>query len=240
MPFRNLAGEYTATTGTSDVILTGAVGGYNTFELAGITNGEVVRYRITTYDLNNNRPTHSEDGIGAYNTATNTLARTTVESSTNAGAKITLTGLSVVVCTATRKDFPVLAVYYGSGIAANDATSNTLLDISTEWTDEQGIATLASDVITLTYDMWVRLSATVTLTSATAFNGKVNFTLGGVAIDYARGYTTAMGILADTIVLGPSMWQASATNTINIVVDNALGSTVTFTIEDVTIDGRLR
>jgi hypothetical protein len=104
MAFHNLAREYSTTTGTSDAVLTGAVPGFNTWELAGVTNGETVRYGITTYDTASHRPTHSEVGTGTYNTGTNTLARTTVISSTNAGSKITLTGLSEVFITFLAED----------------------------------------------------------------------------------------------------------------------------------------
>ena len=240
MPFRNLAREYSTTTGTSDCVLTGAVPGCNTWENAGVTNGEVVRYGIITYDTGSHRPTHSEVGVGSYNTATNTLARTAVESSTNSGSKITLTGLSEVYICPTRKDSSILAVYYGDVTAINNSTTDQTIDISTEWTDEHGLATVASDTITVNYNCWIRISATVTLSAAAAFNGKVNFTLGGVALDYARGYSTADGIQADTIVLGPSMWQATAGNTITVTVDNSLGATTNFTVEDVTLEAWLR
>lgn len=108
MTFHNLAREYTTTTGTADCVLTGAVPGCNTWVLAGVTNGESVRYGIITYDTSTHRPTHSEVGTGTFNTGTLTLARTTVEGSTNAGAKIVLTGLSeVYIC-------PAASYYNGS------------------------------------------------------------------------------------------------------------------------------
>ena len=240
MPFRNLAREYSTTTGTGSCVLTGAVPGCNTWENAGVANGEVVRYGIITYDTATHRPTHSELGIGAYTTADNTLARTTVESSTNGGSKIELTGLSEVYICPSRKDHSILAVYYGEIGAVNNGSTDVAMDISTEWTDEHGLATLASDQITVNYNCWVRLSATVSLAAATAFNGKVTFTMSGVSLDYTKPYATADSIQADTIVLGPSMCQLTAGNIVSIQVDNSLGSQVNFTVEDVTLEAWLR
>src|SRR3990172_9514251 len=117
MPYRNLAREYSTTPGTSDCVLTGAVPGCNTWDLAGVVTGEVVRYGIITYSTTTNRPTHSEIGVGTYTTSTKTLARTTVESSTAAGAKITLTGLSEVYITPLTSDFPVSWLPYAYPIA---------------------------------------------------------------------------------------------------------------------------
>ena len=57
MPFRNLAREYSTTTGTSNCVLSGAVPGCNTWDLAGVANGEIVRYGIITYSTTTNRPT---------------------------------------------------------------------------------------------------------------------------------------------------------------------------------------
>src|SRR5215212_9180276 len=96
MSFHNLAREYTITTGTSDCVLSGAVPGCNTWDNAGVTNAEAVEYSIITYSTTTHRATGTECGSGTYTTSTKTLARTTVESSTNAGSKITLTGLSEV------------------------------------------------------------------------------------------------------------------------------------------------
>lgn len=104
MAFHNLAREYTVTTGTASMVLTGAVPGYNTFELSGVTNSETIHYRVTTFDTLTHRPTHSETGEGVYTTADNTLTRATVEQSTNGGSKIELTGLSEVWITLLEAD----------------------------------------------------------------------------------------------------------------------------------------
>lgn len=240
MAFRNLAREYTTTTGTSDVVVTGAVPGCNTWETAGVTNGEVVRYGITTYSLASNRATHREVGIGSYNTATNTLARTTVESSTAAGAKITLTGLSQVYIMPTRKDIPVFAAYYGSTLVVNDTTDDALLDIDTEWTDESGLATLASDVITINYPCWASVSAYVTFDGASAFNGYVYIECDQFGSGVSKGYTTAMGILQDSIFVGPFLMDVSTTQAISFSLNNHLGVNINTLINDVQIKVHLK
>ena len=240
MPYRNLAREYSTTTGTSDCVLTGAVPGCNTWELAGITNGEVVRFGIITYSLTNNRPTHSEISLGAYNTATNTVARTTVESSTNAGAKIVLTGLSEVYICPSRKDLPVFASYYGSTLVVNDTVDNALLDVDTEWTDEHGLATLAADVITINYPCWASISMHVTFDAASAFNGYVHVECNQYGQGTRKGYTTAMGILADTIFLGPFLFNVTTTQAVSFQFDNHLGANANTIINDVQIEAWLK
>lgn len=172
MAFRNLARMYSATTGTSDAVMTTAVPGCNTWDLAGVANGEIVRYGIITYSTTTNRPTHSEVGLGTYTAATKTLARTTVESSTNAGAKITLTGLSEVFICPTAADHPnifsVVSSNYTDATIANTATGTLIL--STELTDDFGMVSLASNVATLALAGWydVQLIATLTVNGGVA------------------------------------------------------------------------
>ncbi len=179
MPFHNLAREYSTTTGTSDAVLTGAVPGCNTWETAGVTNGEIVRYGIITYSTTSNRPTHSEVGLGAYNTSTNTIARTTVESSTNGGSKITLTGLSEVFISPTTADLPNMFAIASSNYDATAilTTANAVLDLDTELTDDFGLITLASDIATVTYAGWYDLLAVVSFDITATAAGNI-----GVAI----------------------------------------------------------
>lgn len=240
MPFRNLAREYTTTTGTSNCVLSGAVPGCNTWDLAGVVTGEVVRYGIITYSTTTNRPTHSEVGIGTYTTSTKTLARTTVESSTAAGAKITLTGLSEVYITPTRKDVEVFAVYYGSTLVVNNTVNDALLDIDTEWTDETGLATLASDVITINYPCWASISLNLTIDAASAFNGYVRVECPQYSQGTRKGYTTAMGILQDTIFLGPFLFNVPTTQAVSFQLSNQLGFNVNTIVNDVQIKARLK
>lgn len=72
--------ETSTTTGTSDMVLAGAVLGFQSF--AAVGNGNTAYYTIVEQATNN-----WEVGIGTYSTTGPTLARTTVIASSNAGAK---------------------------------------------------------------------------------------------------------------------------------------------------------
>lgn len=93
----NLARMYTETTGTGTLTLTTAVPGFNTFADAGVASGSTITYAIY------NGP-HREIGQGVYTASGLTLTRGTVYSSTNGGAKISLTGRSEVFITPAAED----------------------------------------------------------------------------------------------------------------------------------------
>ena len=82
--------ETTTTTGTGTVTLAGAVNGYQSF--ATIGNSNTTYYTIVSGSA-------WEVGIGTYSTTGPTLARTTILSSSAAGAAITLAGTSYVFAT---------------------------------------------------------------------------------------------------------------------------------------------
>ncbi len=226
--FKNLAREYSTTTGTSDAVLTTAVPGCNTWDLAGVTNGQVVRYGIITYSTTSNRPTHSEVGLGTYTTSTKTLARTTVESSTNAGSKITLTGLSEVFVNPTALDLNAggnpFAYFYQNGSATAIAdTANSYIGIDTESLDTNAITTLAANTITVTYTGWYDVKAIVNISAAGAIgDGYVRAVLessGGYAPEAKTGLTTAMGI-QDLNVHVRGLFSYTAAQTLKIKVYN--------------------
>jgi hypothetical protein len=241
MTFFNLAGEYTETTGTSDCVLTTAIPGFNTWVLAGAPTGEVVRYRITTFSTTTNRPTHSEVGLGTYTTATKTLARTTVESSTAAGAKITLTGLSEVYLIASAKDFNTgvnpFSSYYQNGASTSVANTVTaaLLDIDTEWVDQNNISSLAADVVTISSPGWYEVTATVGVSAGAAFNGYISVYHNQQSGPTRGIYVTANAILSDTFTLPPTLFQVLTTGTVDIKLDNQSGQTVTASVYELTI-----
>jgi hypothetical protein len=72
--------ETTTTTGTGAVTLAGAVSGYRAFS-SQLANGDTCYYSL--FD-----GTNFEEGLGTYASAGNTLTRTTVYRSTNAGAAV--------------------------------------------------------------------------------------------------------------------------------------------------------
>jgi hypothetical protein len=86
----NRVQETTTTTGTGTVTLAGAVSGFQSF--AAIGNANTTYYTITS-------GTAWEVGIGTYTLSGTTLARTTILSSSAAGAAITLAGTSNVFAT---------------------------------------------------------------------------------------------------------------------------------------------
>ena len=94
----NLARMYTETTGTGTLTLTTAVPSFLTFDNAGVSDGATVTYALYCGP-------HREIGSGVYTASGLTLTRATVYSSTNAGAKISLTGRSEVFITAAKEDF---------------------------------------------------------------------------------------------------------------------------------------
>ncbi len=168
MAFYNLARMYTSTTGTGTVTLTTAVPGCLTFDLAGVANGATVNYGIITYDTTSNRPTLSEVGSGTYTASGTTLSRTTVESSTNGGSKITLTGLSEVFLCPLASDFAGFGATPGGGVSFASYYSNSgvttianagsdFADVDTEEFDADSIASVAANTITVaaagTYDV---------------------------------------------------------------------------------------
>ena len=93
MPFlADRVQETTATTGTGDITLAGAVSGYRTFASAFGSQPLRVAYLVVS-------GTAWEVGFGTFN-GTTTLVRDTVQSSSNAGSLITLAGTSNVFVTA--------------------------------------------------------------------------------------------------------------------------------------------
>lgn len=81
--------ETTTTSGTGDLVLNGAVTGWRTFA-SQYTNGDTCFY--SAYD-----GTNFEHGIGTYNSAANSISRTTVLRSTNSNAAVNFSGAQKVI-----------------------------------------------------------------------------------------------------------------------------------------------
>lgn len=93
----NRAKMTTATTGTGTLTLGSAAGGFQSFEDAGVADGDTVRY-VVEDGIN------WEIGIGTYTASGTTLSRTVLESS-NSDAALNLTGNALVFVSATEADF---------------------------------------------------------------------------------------------------------------------------------------
>ena len=77
--------ETTATTGTGDITLAGAVDGFQTFG-AVLANADTTYYAISHRDAN-----EWEVGLGTYNSTAGTITRTTVLESSNSGSAVSFT-----------------------------------------------------------------------------------------------------------------------------------------------------
>lgn len=87
--------ETTTTTGTGTISLAGAMTGFQAFS-AGLSNGDTCYYALQGVDGSGNPTSVWETGIGTYASSGNTLARTTVLSSSNSGSLVTLAGTTQV------------------------------------------------------------------------------------------------------------------------------------------------
>lgn len=102
----NLARVQSTTLGTGTLTLGTAVTGFNTFAAAGLTDGQTVTYCIEDYSADIPATVVGREiGVGTYSSAGPTISRTTVYSSTSAGAKINCTGRQHVFITAAKEDF---------------------------------------------------------------------------------------------------------------------------------------
>lgn len=248
MALHNLACERSVTTGTSDAVLSGAVEGCNTWDDAGVTNGESVHYAITTYSLTTHRPVDREVGTGTYDSGTKTVARSTVVSSTQGGSKITMTGLSDVAILPQASEIGgggggVKFALYGNTAPPEDNITNTNsadpMTLATEIVDADNLFTLAANVLTVADSGMYYITASVIVTAAGNF---------GNGIIYC--YTSS-----DTANTPPSSWWAAMTfqttvdsnnNEWNLTMAGPIqldaGDTVWFTMDNfsgVTINGGL-
>jgi hypothetical protein len=111
--------ETTTTTGTGTVTLAGASAGYQSFSAIGNTN-------TTYYTIAAQTGTEWEVGIGTYTSSGTTLARTTVISSSNAGALVNFSAGTKDVFVTYPAEFTANAVGGGIGAVLLNATTATV------------------------------------------------------------------------------------------------------------------
>jgi hypothetical protein len=112
--------ETTNTDGAVDLVLNGAADGFQSF-LDGVGDTNTTYYCI----VNANQ---WEVGVGTYTAVGNTLSRTTVYSSSNAGAKINIVGVATVFCTYVA-DKAVLKAVDGTIEGRNIVADGSKLDL---------------------------------------------------------------------------------------------------------------
>ncbi len=150
----NRAKMSTSTTGTGTISLGSAISGYQSFENAGITNGQTVRYAIED-------GTNFEIGSGVYTSSGTTLTRNVTESS-NSDNAINLSGSGEVFITASAAD-----IFVNDGATSLTTTgvgTFASLDISGD-VDVDG--TLEADAITVNGTALATVIAGTTVTNAT-------------------------------------------------------------------------
>lgn len=81
--------ETTTTTGTGDITLAGAMKGFRAFGSV-CADGDTCWYALQAVDAIGNPSGAWEVGVGTYHTTPNTLTRTTILASSNAGAAVNL------------------------------------------------------------------------------------------------------------------------------------------------------
>lgn len=202
----NLARMYTETTGTGTLTLTTAVPGFNTFADAGVASGSTITYAIYCGP-------HREIGQGVYTASGLTLTRGTVYSSTNGGAKISLTGRSEVFISPAKEDFDsFLTTATAAATYREKLTANRTYYVRTDGSDSNtGLANTAG-------------GAFLTIQKACDVFRTLDLGIYGVTIQVGDGTYTAGGSLAGANVGGsasnvPLTIQGNTTTPANCVIN---------------------
>jgi len=111
--------ETTTTTGTGTVTLLGASTGFQSFSAIGNTN-------TTYYTIAGQSNSEWEVGIGTYTSSGTTLARTTVISSSNAGALVNFSAGTKDVFVTYPAEFTANAIGGGIGAVLLNASTATV------------------------------------------------------------------------------------------------------------------
>jgi hypothetical protein len=217
--------ETSTTTGTGTLTLAGAVVGYRSF--ATIGNGNTTYYTIT------NTAGAWEVGIGTYTTAGTTLSRTTVLSSSNAGALVSFTGtLNVFVTYPASKsvnldasnNLTVLNTTYLGGASGNQSLQVSNVVSGVNYLAMSGNTTGSSPVI---YAAGVDANVSVTYSSKGA-NGHYFQTNSFVSNQFAVTHTASAVNYLQTTGGAAGSWpitssQGSDTNIGMVFVSKGTG-----------------
>lgn len=197
--------ETSTTTGTGNFTLAGAVVGYRTFASVCAT-GDLIYYLIEAIDANGDRTGEWEAGLGTYSAA-NTLTRTTVTDSSNAGAAVNFaagTKRVMLSLTSTQYKFRGALVKKAADQTTADYTAGAMIawDSETGGYDTSGFHDNVTNNSRLTIPVgvnYVRLSACVELSAVTADvwitlkiykDGAISSFIGHPTITIEAGTTT--------------------------------------------------
>jgi hypothetical protein len=122
----------------------------------------------------------------------------------------------------------------GSADSIANSTTNNTLSIDTETNDENSLATLSGNTVTVNTVGKYLVSATVVFSAGVALNGRVACYSGQFDIR-TQGYTTAMGITSDLFFMGPTYFSNTSTTGITLKLDNASGQTLDAYVSDLWI-----
>ena len=206
--------ETSTTTGTGALALAGAVVGFQSFsDVCSV--GELVFYLIEGIDGSGDRTGEWETGLGTYSAA-DELTRTTVHTSSNAGATVSLSAgtkrVSLSLTSTQAKFRGALAKK-----AADETTANYTTATAVTWDSETGgydtsgfhdTGAATSRMTILAGVNYVRLSTCINLSSVTA-DVFINVTIrkggsgsyvGVAAITVEAGTTTPMITLASPVL----------------------------------------
>jgi len=215
--------ETSTTVGTGNIVLGGAVAGFIAFSSV-MSNGDTTYYGIVLANS-------WEVGIGTYTASTNSLARTTVLASSNAGALVDFpSGTKNVILTQPSER----AVYVNgtSIVAANGATvPNSLLANNSVTFNGVTVALGSSGTITSspTYPLTnatltgtTTISGTNNISGTTTITGTTSIASPTLTSPTISGTTTVAGTLAGSIT-------ANGGSTITLNGTNNIAGTTTIT-----------
>lgn len=197
--------ETTTTTGTGTISMGGAVTGYQAFSASGFASGDITCYCIVN-------GSSWEVGIGTLTSgAPWTMARTTILSSSNAGAAISLSGTSNVWCDSTASmavpppsNIGCVRVYTQNGYGS----TNTRIRRWTTVAINQGTDITYADSATLGSSFTINAAGVYACTYADGFSG----TTDGICITLNDSNPTGAPVLPDLL---SSQTAATVANTLS-------------------------
>jgi len=251
LAFADRVQDTTTTTGTGTITLANSPPtGFQSF--AAIGDGNTTYYTLTSGSA-------WEVGIGTYTASGTTLSRTTILSSSNSGAAITLSGTSTVFCTypAEKQISKDAATFGGTATSAAAWTTNGvgLIQSATTYTDT---STAASGTVTTAYmnlfgaQTYAATNTSVTVTNlyGTYFTAPTAGTNVTATTKYALGADSVnLGTLTSTHAdnYSAAATTSGSTKTVNIGTGGLSGSTTAITIgssvsgatQTTTVNGRI-